>query len=73
MLVLSRKLGESVTINGDIVVRVHRLGRGRVALAIDAPRHVPIARTEIADGPDVVGVGAGLVELEPSPGTPRPR
>jgi carbon storage regulator CsrA len=46
MLILSRKLSESVTINQDIVVTVKRIGR-QVILAIDAPKYVPIVRSEL--------------------------
>lgn len=69
MLVLSRRPGESITIGDDIVVHVHRIGRGRVSLAIDAPRHVPVVRTEVTDHTAV----AALVGETSSaiPGSPR--
>ena len=47
MLVLSRKIGESIVIAGDIVVTVVELGRGRVQIGIDAPTHIPVYRQEI--------------------------
>ncbi len=49
MLVLSRKIGESIVIAGDIVVTVVELGRGRVQLGIEAPTHVPVYRNEIVE------------------------
>ncbi len=49
MLVLSRKIGESIVIAGDIVVTVVELGRGRVQIGIDAPSHVPVYRNEIVE------------------------
>lgn len=50
MLVLKRKPGESVTITttvGVIVVTVFRDRWGKIDLAIDAPREIEIARTEL--------------------------
>jgi carbon storage regulator len=49
MLVLSRKLGEEIIINGDIVVKVTDIGGGQVRLGITAPRDVPVLRSEIAE------------------------
>lgn len=48
MLVLSRKSGESIQI-GDAVVTVVRSRNGTVRLAIEAPREVPIVRTELRE------------------------
>ena len=47
MLVLSRKLGEMIVVNGDITVKVIEIGRGRVQLGICAPRETPIHREEV--------------------------
>lgn len=49
MLVLSRKLNESICVGEDIRVTVVKLGRGRVGLSIDAPQECTIMRKEIAD------------------------
>lgn len=46
MLVLTRKLNESIYIDGGITVTVSEVRGGRVRLAIDAPRHVRIERAE---------------------------
>ena len=45
MLVLTRKVGESIVIGDGIVVRVLEVG-GRVRLGIDAPRDVSITRPD---------------------------
>ncbi len=50
MLVLSRREHEEIAIGDDIIVRVVEIGRGKVRLAIDAPRHVSIMRTELLSG-----------------------
>jgi len=49
MLVLSRKLGEKIVINENIVVTVVDIERGKVRLGIDAPREIPIYRQELLD------------------------
>ena len=48
MLVLTRKVGEEIRIDSDIVVRVTSVQGGRVKLGIDAPRHRKITRPEAA-------------------------
>jgi hypothetical protein len=48
MLVLSRKLGEKITIGDRIVVTVVKLGHGQVRLGIEAPRRSrPSARRSV--------------------------
>ncbi len=47
MLVLSRKRNESVVINDQIVVTVIDVRGDKVRLGIQAPRDVPIHRSEV--------------------------
>jgi carbon storage regulator len=47
MLVLSRKIGESVVIGGQIVVTVVRVDGEVVRLGISAPQDVPVHRQEV--------------------------
>ena len=47
MLVLSRKSGQSIVIDGQIIVHVVGVSRGRVHLGITAPPHLPIYRSEL--------------------------
>ena len=47
MLVLSRKVGESIQIDGDIRVTVSQVRGGRVRLSISAPADVRVVREEI--------------------------
>lgn len=49
MLVLSRKVGESVVIGGRIVVTVVRVEGETVRLGIAAPSDVPVHRQEVYD------------------------
>ncbi len=47
MLVLSRKVGQSIAIGKDVIVRVVRLSGKRAFLAVEAPESVRVDRTEI--------------------------
>lgn len=47
MLVLSRKLGESIVIGNNIVVTITRIQGGRIDLGIEAPQDVTILRAEL--------------------------
>jgi carbon storage regulator len=49
MLVLTRKIGEEIIINGEICVSVVRLRGNRVQIGIKAPDGVPIRRRELLD------------------------
>ncbi len=47
MLVLSRKKNESIIIDGNIVITVVEIRGDKVRLGIEAPKEVPIHRSEI--------------------------
>lgn len=47
MLILTRKKGESIIIDGNIEVTVVECEDGRVKLGIDAPRNIEILRNEL--------------------------
>ena len=47
MLVLSRRIGESIVINGGITVTVLKMKGNVVQLGIDAPKEIPIHRSEL--------------------------
>jgi carbon storage regulator len=49
MLVLTRKLGEKIVINDNIVVSVLSVHGNRVRLGIRAPQDVGIQRLELLD------------------------
>ncbi|MCD6046294.1 MAG: carbon storage regulator [Gammaproteobacteria bacterium] len=46
MLILTRRVGESIVIGDDIIIRVLDTG-GNVKLGIEAPREVDVYREEI--------------------------
>jgi carbon storage regulator CsrA len=47
MLVLNRKEGEKICIDGQIIVTVNRIQGSRVSLAIEAPREIHVVRGEL--------------------------
>jgi carbon storage regulator len=49
MLLLSRKSGQSIVINDDIVVTIVAVDRNRVQIGIKAPGYVPVFRKEIVE------------------------
>lgn len=49
MLILQRKKGESLSINNNITLTVIDTGTDWVKLAIDAPKEVPILRSELKE------------------------
>jgi carbon storage regulator len=59
MLVLSRRLGEEIVIDGGIRITVVDLKGGQVRLGITAPKSVSVLRQEIRDrDPSVVAGGS---------------
>lgn len=47
MLILTRKINESIIIGDDIKITVLEVGDGTVRIGLDAPKHVEIFREEI--------------------------
>jgi carbon storage regulator len=67
MLVLTRRPGETIVINGDIQVSVVALQGGKVRIGIDAPDWVTVDRQEVhqrrgefADANDTRAEGANV-------------
>lgn len=52
MLILQRKKGESLTINDNITVTIMDSGPDWVKLAIDAPKEIPVLRSELKEAAD---------------------
>ena len=47
MLILTRKVGESIMIGADVSVKVLGVRSGQVKLGVAAPRELPVHREEI--------------------------
>ena len=49
MLVISRKIGESLIISDDIKITIVACGNDKVSIGIDAPKEVKIIREELLE------------------------
>lgn len=49
MLVLTRKIGESLVVGDDVVIRVLDIKADVVRIGVEAPRHVKVHRQEVYD------------------------
>lgn len=47
MLVLSRKASQQITIGSSVTITVVAVQGGKVRLGVDAPRDVPVLRSEL--------------------------
>ncbi len=48
MLILTRRLGESILIEDNIKITVVDINKQQIKLGIDAPKHITINREEVA-------------------------
>ena len=62
MLVLTRKVGESILIGDEIKITVTKIGNKKVGIGIDAPRSVQVVRTEL-DVRNAGGLPVGVVRV----------
>lgn len=60
MLVLSRKLGESIFIGNDIEISIVEVSKGMVKLGLEAPKNMQILRQELKEA--VTGANIKAVE-----------
>lgn len=78
MLILSRKLNESIVIDGRIIVKILRIERETVKLGIQAPQELQVHRQEVFDmiqrNKQAGGAGPGSAPPagEPPPAGPKP-
>lgn len=49
MLILQRKRNESLSINNNVTISVMEIGTDWVKLAIDAPKEIPVLRSELKE------------------------
>jgi len=65
MLVLTRRLSESIVIQGDITVTVLEISGERVKIGIDAPANVLILRQELCEAVKAENLAAAHAEATP--------
>lgn len=66
MLVLSRKKNESIVVDDSIVITVVEIRGDKVRLGIEAPREVPIHRSEVRDAMAAQAEAEPPVNIVPS-------
>src|SRR5579884_1229825 len=71
MLVLRRKAGEAIVLNGTITIHVLAVEGERVKLGISAPPEVVIVRSELLEGHGSAGGPAGPQQGYGGPHAPR--
>ena len=49
MLILTRRIGESIKIGDDITATIMGIKEGQTRIGVDAPRDIPVHRREIYD------------------------
>lgn len=62
MLVLSRKLDQSLVLGDDVVITVLGIDGDRVKLGIDAPRGISVLRRELYDQVKLANAGAATAD-----------
>jgi len=65
MLVLSRKVGESIVIGDETTIRVLSVNGNKVRLGIEAPEWIKVMRSELVDPLDAPSAPAYPQEQEP--------
>ncbi|MFK8024855.1 MAG: carbon storage regulator CsrA [Ilumatobacter sp.] len=78
MLILTRKVGESIVIADDVVVTIVEASGEQVRLGVKAPRHIAVHREEIysqisrENEAARTSVAEGLLATQPGDGAPSP-
>jgi len=64
MLVLTRKLGESIKINDDITITVVQIKGKQVRVGIDAPKETKVHREEIYESIKKQNMEASMTSID---------
>ena len=67
MLILTRRIGESLMIGDNATVTVLRVKGNQVRLGIAAPASVPVHRMEICNRSDPNGAAPAVAEADRAP------
>ena len=71
MLILSRKIGQSLVIGEKIVVRILEVSGDNVKIGVEAPRDIPVHRQEIFEAIKEENQAAALVKSSVSSDLPK--
>lgn len=58
MLILARRVGETMIIGDDIKVQVMKIDGDKIRIGIEAPKHIIISRAELLNQPEPEITGA---------------
>jgi len=64
VLVLSRKVGESIVIGDDVIVTILEIRGDLIRVGIDAPRHIKVHRREVFEAIEAANREAVAPTLE---------
>ncbi|NLX63048.1 MAG: carbon storage regulator CsrA [Tissierellia bacterium] len=64
MLILTRKKGQSIIINGNIEVKILEIGEEKVSIGIEAPKDIDIFRKELYESIEEENIRAANVEFD---------
>lgn len=68
LLVLARKPKETIQIGNDITITIVRIEPGNVRIGVDAPKHMPVLRSELNRQDAEPPLGERLRSLRPESG-----
>ena len=63
MLVLARKLDESIVLGNDIVIKIVSIDKGVVKLGINAPKNISIMRSELLEDVKDANIASSKKEI----------
>lgn len=63
MLVLTRRVGEEIVINGDIYVTIVAVKGDKVRIGVSAPPSIPVDRKEVHERRGEFGKDADVAEI----------